>query len=291
MQNKNRIKSLHDIGSKMFFWVLIFLCLFFLHPSFIHATTLESIASNTEGENNLSALDAATATPTPDSPFESFEGHVHELNINTPIPNAPVDKRGNPVNNAIVEVRSKVDNELIGFTSTNYQGYFRFGLDSRKAPFLLRIKKAGFKTITATFSFDDKKPLYGGFIANVGNPTDEEDQYESIKQKTDVTMYPLPTPDYNRVDTVLLSNAKLDENSLGVYIVILLTWMYSCSFGIAVIFLISAGYAYITSTGNPSAMNRARKKVITTLTALGLIVSAWTITSFVVGFPLWAWGL
>jgi hypothetical protein len=64
----------------------------------------------------------------------------------------------------------------------------------------------------------------------------------------------------------------VDVTSLAQYVDLILSWILPFAYGFAILAFIFAGFKYITSQGNPDAINLAKDIIVSTLTGVVLLL-------------------
>lgn len=73
--------------------------------------------------------------------------------------------------------------------------------------------------------------------------------------------------------TALAVSTEFGEvNNIAEYVNKIMTWLLPIVAGIALLAIIFAGYKYITSQGNPEAINQAKDIIISTITGVVLLL-------------------
>jgi TRAP-type C4-dicarboxylate transport system permease small subunit len=88
------------------------------------------------------------------------------------------------------------------------------------------------------------------------------------------------------------ANEKIDPSSIGIAHPVksadsavsgLLTTAYAAAGIVCVIIIIVAGYTYVTSSGDPSSVKRAKEALLGAIIGIVVILMAFTITKFILG--------
>jgi TRAP-type C4-dicarboxylate transport system permease small subunit len=123
--------------------------------------------------------------------------------------------------------------------------------------------------------------IIGGYqyIISAGNP----ERIQKAKQAITGSIIGIVVVILSKTITNLIHNKLAGQTLLKDVLQSFINTVLSVTFVVAVLFLIIGGYQYITSTGNPEAIQKAKNTILNSVIGLIVIILSYAIVRFVFG--------